>query len=98
MDIPSIEEPKEKKRKLFNKIPEDTMFRRQIPKQVELDKFIDALKENVIHDYNVPIHVKALRVEYKRSPYFRGIVKYIRTGYCFYVGKAHRLFKMLCED
>ena len=25
-------------------------------------------------------------------------MKYIRTGYCSYVGKAQRLFKMLCED
>ena len=98
MDIPSIGELKEKKRKLFHKIPEDTVFRRHIPKQVELDKFIDALKEKVIHDYNIPIRVKALRAEYKRSPYFRDIVKYIKTGYCSYVGKAQRLFKMLCED
>ena len=98
MDIPSIEELKEKKRRLFRKIPEDTVFRKHIPKQVELDRFIDALKEKVIHDYNIPIHVKALRAEYKRSPYFRDIVKYIRTGYCSYVGKAQRLFKMLCED
>ena len=62
-DVPSIEELKEKKRKPFDKIPEDTVFRRHIPKQVELDKFIDALKEKVIHDYNIPIHVKALRAE-----------------------------------
>ena len=86
MDIPSIEELNEKKRKLFNKIPEDTIFRKHIPKQVELDKFIDTLKEKVIHDYNIPISVKALRAEYKRSPYFRDIVKYIRTGYCSYDG------------
>ena len=98
MDIPSIEELNEKKRKLFNKIPEETIFRKHIPKQVELDKFIDALKEKVIHDYNIPISVKALRAEYKRGPYFRDIVKYIRTGYCSYVGKAQGLFKMLCED
>ena len=75
MDIPSTEELKEKKIKLFHKIPEDTVFRRYIQKQVELDKFIDALKEKVIHDYNIPIRVKALRAEYKRSPYFRDIVK-----------------------
>ena len=98
MDIPSIEELKEKKRKLFNKIPKDTIFRRHVPKHAELDKFIDALKEKVIHDYNIPISVKALRAEYKRSPYFRDIVKYIRAGYCSYVGKSQRLFKMLCED
>ena len=48
MDIPSIEELNEKKRKLFKKIPEDTVFRKHIPKQVELDRFIDALKEKVI--------------------------------------------------
>ena len=98
MDIPSIEELKEKKRKLFHKIPEEIVFRKHIPKQLELDKFIDALKEKVIHDYNIPISIKALRAEYKRSPYFRDIVKYIRTGYCSYVGKAQRLFKMLWED
>ena len=44
MDIPSIEELNEKKRNFFNKIPEETIFRKHIPKQVELDKFIDALK------------------------------------------------------
>ena len=98
MDISSIEELKEKKRKLFHKIPEETAFRKHIPKQLELDKFIDALKEKVIYDYNIPISIKALRAEYKRSPYFRDIVRYIRTGYCSYVGKAQRLFKMLCED
>ena len=60
MDTPSIEELKDK-RKLFHRIPEDTVFRRHIPKQVELDKFIDALKEKVINDCNIPINVKALR-------------------------------------
>ena len=98
MDIPSIEELKERKRKLFHKIPEETVFRKHIPKQLELDKFIDALKEKVIHDYNIPINIKALRAEYKRSPYFRDIVRYIKTGYCSNVGKAQRIFKMLCED
>ena len=75
MDIPFIEELKEKKRKLFHKIPEETVFRKHIPKQLELDKFIDALKEKVIHDYNILISIKALRAEYKRSPYFRDIVQ-----------------------
>ena len=79
MDISSIEELKEK-RKPYHKIPEETDFRKHMPKELELDKFIDALKEKVIHDYNIPISIKALRAEYKRSPYFRDIVKYIRTG------------------
>ena len=66
MDIPSIKELKEKKRKLFNKIPEDT-----------IGQIYRCTERKVIHDYNIPIHVKVLRVEYKRSPYFRNIVKYI---------------------
>ena len=66
MDIPSIKELKEKKRKLFHKIPEETVFRKHIPKQLELDKFMDALKEKVIHDYNIPISIKAPRAEYKK--------------------------------
>ena len=43
MDIPSIEELKEKKRKLFKKIPEDTIFRRHIPKQVEIVIYENAM-------------------------------------------------------
>ena len=31
MDIPSIQQLKEKKRKLFKKVPEDTVFRKHIP-------------------------------------------------------------------
>ena len=38
------------KRRLLYKIPEHTVFRTHIPKQVELDKFTDALKEKVTHD------------------------------------------------
>ena len=93
MDIPSIEELKGNKRKLFYKIPEDTVFRRHIPKQVVLDKFIDALKEKVIHDYNILIRVKGLRAEYKRNPYFRDIVKYIKTRVLLLCRKSTKTFQ-----
>ena len=98
LELPTIQELNKQKKKLFHFIPEDTIYRKHIPKQVELAKFIDSLREKVIHDYNIPIAVKELRAEYKHSPYFRDILKYITTGYCKYVGKAQRLFKMQCED
>ena len=60
-----LKNSKKRRGNCLRKIPEDTIFRRHIPKQVELDKFIDALKEKVIHDYNIPISVKALRAEFK---------------------------------
>ena len=66
MDIPSIEELKEKKRKLFHKIPEESVFRKHIPKQLELDKFIDALNEKVIHDYNIPINIKLIHLNHEK--------------------------------
>ena len=56
------------------------------------------LTEKVIHDYNVPITIKELRAEYKNSPFFKDIMIYITKGYCKYVGKAQRWFKMQCED
>ena len=72
MDIPSLEELKEKKRKLLYKIPEHTVFRRHIPKQVELDIFIDALKEKVRHYVNIPINVKLSGLS-TREVYILGI-------------------------
>ena len=79
-------------------ISDRDIFRKHIPKQVELDKFIKSLKEKVIHEYNIPITVKELRAKYNNSPYFKDILTYITKGYCRYVGKAQRLFKMSCED
>ena len=96
--IPTKEELEKENSKLMNHISDKNIFRKHIPKQVELDKFIKALKEKVIHDYNIPITVKELRVEYNNSPYFKDILTYITRGYCRYVGKAQRLFKMSCED
>ena len=49
-------------------------------------------------NYNIPITVKELRAEYNNSSYFKDIFTYITRGYCRYVGKAQRLFKMSCED
>ena len=98
LELPTIQELNQQKKKLFHFIPEDTIYRKHIPKQIELAKFMDSLKEKVIHDYNIPIAVKELRAEYKHSPYFRDILKYITTGYCKFVGKAQKLFKMQCED
>ena len=96
--IPTKEELEKENFKLMNHISDRDIFRKHIPKQVELEKFIKALKEKVIHDYNIPITVKELRAEYNNSPYFKDIVTYITRGYCRYVGKAQRLFKMSCED
>ena len=78
--------------------PEISLFMKHIPKQQELDKFLDYLRKRVIHDWKVPLTVKELKAEYHVDPYFKDIVKYLEKDYCRYVGKAQTVFKMQCED
>ena len=71
---------------------------KHIPKQQELEKFIEYLKHRVTHDCQVPLTVKELKAEYHVDPYFKDIVKYLEKDYCRYVGKAQKIFKTQCED
>ena len=61
---------------------------KHIPKQKELDQFVNYLKQRVIHDCKVPLSVKELKAEDHVDPYFKDIVKYLEKDYCRYVGKA----------
>ena len=83
---------------LFKPGTEISLFMKHIPKQKELDKFVNYLKQRVIHDCKVPLSVKELKAEYHIDPYFKDIVKYLEKDYCRYVGRAQTVFKMQCED
>ena len=83
---------------LFKQGTEISLFMKHIPKQKELDKFVNYLKQRVIHDCKVPLSVKELKAECHVDPYFKDIVKYLEKDYCRYVGKAQAVFKMQCED
>ena len=95
--IPDITD-KRKSKQLFKSIDGKSILRSHIPKQVELDKFIESLRRKVIHDYKIPVSVKELKAEYPNSPFYRDIYKYIMKGVNRFVGKAQRLFKIQCED
>ena len=87
------------RKQLLNKIKIDVdMVRRLLPKQVNLNKFLENLEHKVIHDYKIPLSVKELKAEYFSSPWFQDIYKYIRTGFCRYTGHAKFAFKKTCED
>ena len=81
-----------KKRPLLDHIIDHNVLRAHIPKQVEIDKFLDVLKKKVIHDYTLPLSAKQLRAEYKNSPFFKDIHNYISKGTCCFKGNALRLF------
>ena len=95
---PDLESLFREDKPLFKPGTEISLFMKHIPKQKELDKFVNYLKQRVIHDCKVPLSAKELKAEYHVDPYFKDIVKYLEKDYCRYVGKAQTVFKMQCED
>ena len=77
-----------KKRPLLDHIIDHNVLRAHIPKQAEIDKFLDVLKKKVIHDYTLPLSAKQLRAECKNSPFFKDIHNYISKGTCYFKGNA----------
>ena len=95
---PDLESLFREDKPLFKPGTEISLFMKHIPKQKQLEKFVNYLKQRVIHDCEVPLSVKELKAEYHVDPYFKDIVKYLEKDYCRYVGKAQTVFKMQCED
>ena len=78
---PDLESLFREDKPLFKPGTEISLFMKQIPKQKELDKFVNYLKQRVIHDCKVPLSVKELKAEYHVDPYFKDIVKYLEKDY-----------------
>ena len=70
-----------KSKKLFDEIQDEVIFRKHLPRQLEINKFLESLKRKVIHDYDIPISIKELSAEYEKSPFFMDIYKYITKGH-----------------
>ncbi len=66
---------------MFDHINDEDIIRKHIPKQIELDKWIEKIKRKVIHDYDVPITVKEMAAEYSTSPKYRDIYNYLNKGF-----------------
>ena len=89
-----------KSKKLFDEIQDEMIFRKHLPRQLEINKFLESLKRKVIHDYDIPISIKELSAEYEKSPFFMDIYKYITKGHIpsSTKGQALRKLKTECED
>ena len=75
--LPDLESLFRDNKPLFKPGTEISLFMKHIPKQQELDKFVDYLRKRAIHDCNVPLTVKELKAKYHVDPYFKDIVKYL---------------------
>ena len=95
---PTVDDVNVESKPLFSHLEDSQIFRRHIPKADELEKFIEALRHKIIHDFDVPLAAKELRAEYPTSPFFKDIYNYISKGICRFKGKAKSLFKTQCED
>ena len=96
--LPDLESFFREDKPLFKPGTEISLFRKHVPKQQELDKFVNYLRQRVIHECNVPLIVKELKAVCHVDPHFKDIVKYLEKDYCMYVGKAQTVLKMQCED
>ena len=83
---------------LIDSIRDDRIYRKHIPKQVELNKYLELLKSKIIHDYQLPLTIQEMKAEYGRSPYFKHIYKYIKHGLTNLEGTAAHIFKLMCQD
>ena len=89
-----------KSRKLFDGIQDEMIFRKHLPRQLEINKVLESLKRKVIHDYDIPISIKEFSAEYEKSPLFKDIYKYITKGHIPspIKGQALRKLKTECEN
>ena len=89
-----------KSKKLFDEIQDEIIFRKHLPRQLEINKFLESLKRKVIHHYDIPISIKELSAEYEKSSFFMDIYKYITKGHIpsSIKGQALRKLKTECED
>ena len=90
----------QKSKKLFDEIQDEMAFRKYLPRQIKINKFLESLKRKVIDNYDIPISIKELNVEYEKSPIFENIYKYITKGHSpsQIKGHAFRKLKPECED
>ncbi len=51
----------------------------QYPQQKDLNKLLQCMSQTALHDVHLPISVHKLIAEYSRSPFFKGIYRYLTT-------------------
>ena len=71
----SIRQPENKmhrkSRNQFGEIQDEMIFRKHLPRQLDINKFLESLERMVIHDFDIPISIKE---------FFMDIYKYITKG------------------
>ena len=56
-----------KSKKLIDEIQDEMIFRKHLPRQIEIYKFLESLKRKVLHDYDISLSAKESSAEYEKS-------------------------------
>ena len=64
-----------KSMKLFDEIQDEMIFRKHLPRQLEINMFLESLKRKVIHEYDIPISIKELSAKYEKKPILYGYIQ-----------------------
>ena len=79
---------------MFDEIQDEMIFRKHLPRQLKINKFLESPKRKVIHDYDIPTSIAELSAEYEKSPFFMDIYKYITKGHIPFSIKGQALRKL----
>ena len=64
----------------YSNIAKTLIFTKHIPKQKEINEFLQILKAKVTKDYKLPLLAKSIIAAYAQSPAFKSIYQYITTN------------------
>ena len=88
------------KQNLLENIKDENIFQKHLPKQAELDKYMEKLKKKIINNYELPLPTKVLIPEQRHSTFFKDICKYVTSGRIpsDVTGKAACILQRECEN
>lgn len=65
---------------LADEIDEEKVYHKFLPKQIDIDKLLDAINRKVLRHSNFPDSLKDIQSAYLSSPHFRDIYLYLRQN------------------
>ena len=83
---------------LFRSLQEQDIVWKRIPKQVELEKFLQEVRSRCLGDFSVPIKHKEITQELRSDPFFKHIYNYLHSGILPTSKRQSRIIKNNAED
>ncbi len=80
------------------KLDKDSILRKHLPKQKEIDAILKLIEKKVLNDYSLPITKVELRDQQKADPIYKRVYEYIQKSYLPANKKAARKIMTMAEN